>query len=209
MDLAVGDKILVEFSTYGDRFLSIVADVKDDGRLLVYSPMTDPVIQRLKIDKKAKVLYAHDGRFMGFSTRILNDVEAPDTILELAKPNDCYDAEDRFEPRCSCRFPATVVEGDRAAQAVIEDMSASCSRIRFLNGGLVPFVEDVDREVKLTFHPFDVNDDGYSVGCLVKNAFMKDGKRYAVLEFNRDEKDARKRISNFIEAQVCCGIPRL
>ncbi len=209
MDLSVGDNILVEFSTFGDRFLSVVAKVEDDGRLIVYSPITAPIVERLKTDQFACVKYAYDGRLMGFSTRVLNAAEAPRSFIELAKPDTCYDAEDRSEPRCSCRFPAVVVEGDRATQAVVEDMSSSCSRIRFLNEDNFPLSENRESEVQLTFHPFDIQGDGYSVGCIVKNAFMKDGTSYAVLEFNKGEKDVRKRIARFIEAQVCCGIPRI
>ena len=206
--LVSGDKILMEFSTFGDRFLSIITDVKDDGRLMVYAPITPPVSQRLKTDKNVLVRYAHEGILRGFKTQVLSGGESANTIIELASPTDTFEAEDRAEPRCVCRFPATVVEGERAAQAVVEDMSTSCSRIRFLNGGLVPFVEETDKEVRLTFHPFEVG-DGYSVDCIVKNAFLKDGERYAVLEFKPEERDARKRIANFVEAQVCCGIPRL
>ena len=206
--ILAGEKILMEFSTFGDRFLSVVTDVKDDGKLFVYSPITSPIVERLKTDTHALVRFAHEGVLCGFKTQVLNKVDAPGIILELAGPNEVFDAEERNEPRCSCRFPATVVEGDKAAQAVVEDMSANCSRVRFLNGGLVPFVEDVENDVQLTFHPFDVG-EGYSVGCVIKNAFVKDGQKYAVLEFKPEEKDARDRIARFIEAQVCCGIPRI
>ncbi len=208
MKFAIGDKILMEFSTFGDRFLGVVTDVGEDGRLYVYAPITSPIIQRFMIDRRAKVRFAHEGGLYGFDTRVINDVTTEGTILELEKPISMYDAEDRCEPRCSCRFPATVVEGDKVVQAVVEDMSNSCSRVRFLNGGFVPFVEEVDRTVRLTFHPFDMG-EGYSVDCIVRNAFMKDGSRYAILEFNPDECDACDRIAQFVEAQLCCGIPRL
>lgn len=209
MDFSIGEKILIEFSTFGDRFLSVIANIEDDGRLLVYSPINNKIVERFKTDTFATVKYAHEGRLMGFSSRVLNNVDAPGVLIELAKPKDPYEAEERKEPRCLCRFPAIVVEGNRAAQAVVEDMSVSCSRIRFLNGGLVPFLEDLERNVQLTFHPFDLMEEGYSIGCVVKNAFIKDGKRYAILEFNKDENNARRRIANFIEGQVCCGIPRI
>lgn len=206
--ITAGDKVLLEFSTFGDRFLSVVTDTKEDGTLLVYSPITPPVISRLKTDRNVLVRFAFEGTLRGFKSRVLNEVESASSIIELEKPVDVFDAEERAEPRCSCRFPATVVEGERAAQAVVEDMSANCSRVRFLNGGYIPFVEDKDNEVRLTFHPFEVG-KGYSVSCLVRNAFVKDGQRYAVLEFKSEEKDARERIARFVEAQVCCGIPRL
>lgn len=209
MDIAAGDKVLLEFSTFGDRYLSIVTDVKDDGRLCVYAPITDIVVERLKTDTNAMVKYAYDGRLMGFKSQVLNDVDAPGVIIELAKPARIFDAEERREVRCSCRFPATVLRGDMAAQAVVEDMSASCSRVRFINGGPDSALGEKGQEVNLTFHPFDMNGDGYSVGCMVTTSFMRNGKHYAVLQFNHEEAEARERISSFIEAQVCCGIPRL
>ncbi len=198
----------MEFSTFGDRFLSIVTDVKDDGRLLVFSPIPAPVVSRLKTDTKARVRFAFEGRLQGFRTEVLNTVSGPGAVLELAPPDDFYDAEDRFEPRCPCRFPAQVEVGDNAVRAVVEDMSSTCSRVRFLNGGLDSFFEVEGREVRLTFHPFDMK-EGYSVACVVKNTFIKDNTPYAVLAFKLEEAEARNRIEQFVEAQLYCGIPRL
>lgn len=204
--LAPGDKILLEFSTFGDRFLSVVTNVEEDGRLSVYAPITDSVVDRLRTDKHVFVRFAHEGVLRGYDSMVLNRVDSANTIIQLREPMDIVDAEERSEPRCSCRFPAIVVGGESAAQAVVEDMSASCSRVRFLNGGLGG---DVPPEsVELKFHPFDMA-EGYSVGCSIVNTFMKDGDHYAVLKFDASESDARQRISAFIEAQVCCGIPRL
>lgn len=205
----VGDKVLAEFSTFGDRFLGIVTEVREGDRFLLFVSVPPVVLERLKTDTHVLIRFADEGRLVGFNTRILNKIDGMTNVFELKMPDELFDAEERREPRCSCRFPATVVEGKRAAQAVVEDMSANCSRIRFLNGGLVPFIEDVEREVRLTFHPFDVDEDGYSVNCVVKNAFVKDGKRYAVLEFKPEERHARERIARFVEAQVCCSYPRL
>lgn len=202
-----GDKVLMEFSTFGDRFLSVVTDVREDGSMLVYAPMPAPVIERLQRDRNVQVRYAHEGELRGFSSRVLNEVDSAETILILDRPRDTYPAEDRAEPRCVCSFPATVVEGNRAAQAVIEDMSKSCARIRFLNGE-VPFLYDVGGMVRLTFHPFGP-EDGQSVNCRVIKMMLKDNVRYAVLKYDPNENGARSRIASFIEAQVCCGIPRL
>lgn len=206
--IGVGDKILVEFSTFGDRFLGVVTDVKADGRLIVYVSVPSSVSRRIRTDPNAFVRFADEGMLCGFKTRVLNPVDASDMLFELAEPSDVLDAEDRCEPRCACRFPAMVVEGSQAAKAIVEDMSKSCSRVRFLNGDLDSFGQGIDNEVLLTFHPFDMS-EGYSVGCHVRNSFIKDGQQYAVLEFNSNEKDACGRIARFVEAQVCCGFPRI
>lgn len=207
MDISVGDRVILEVSTFGDRFLGLVADLKPDGRLLVFADMPRPVVERLETDAFALVRYAFDGRLLGFNTRVLDLRESPGMLLELAAPGAPFDAEERGEPRCSCNFPAFLVHGDAALRGVVEDMSASCARIRYLDRGPETFPEEPGKPVRLTFHPFDMDSSGYSVGCTVVKSFMKEGVRYAVLRFDNDEPDARERISGFIEARVCCCIP--
>ncbi|WP_319585053.1 PilZ domain-containing protein [uncultured Pseudodesulfovibrio sp.] len=207
MDIAVGDSIILEVSTFEDRFLCMVAGLKADGRLMAFADLPDAVKQRLKTDNAALVRYAFDGKLLGFNTRILNTLDTPGTILELAAPEKVFNAEERCEPRCSCSFPAFVVNGAAAARGVLEDMSASCTRVRFMTDGEDDLPSKPGGSVRLTFHPFDMAGDGISVGCTVIKTFLKDHVHYAVLMFNNDEPDARKRISGFIEAQVCCRIP--
>lgn len=208
MHIAAGDKVLMEFSTFGDRFLSVVTDVREDGSLLVFSPIPAPVVTRLESDPAARVRFAHEGRLQGFRTEVLNRNDGPGSVLELAAPKDFYDAEDRCEPRCPCRFPAEIEEGGQSLKGVVEDMSATCSRVRLINGGFAALSESGAREVRLTFHPFDVR-EGYSVNCVVRNTFIKDDVPYVVLFFKPEETEARNRIERFVEAQLFCGIPRL
>jgi hypothetical protein len=209
MDIAVGDSIILEVSTFEDRFLGLVAGLKPDGRLMVFADLPEAAVQRLRTDAFALVRYAYDGKLLGFNTRVLSTLEAPGTILELAAPQKIFNAEERSEPRCSCSFPAFVVNGQSAARGVLEDMSASCTRVRFMGDGEDGLPTEPGGSVRLTFHPFDMGGDGISVGCTVLKIFMKDHVRYAVLRFDNEEPDARKRISGFIEAQVCCRIPGL
>ena len=207
ISIGIGDKVLMEFSSFGDRVLSVVAEIKDDGRMMVYSPVPQPILERLKTDKNVLVRYAHEGRLRGFKTQVLNDIVSATTVLELAKPDKSFDAEERKEPRCACSFPATVIDGDMSLDGVLEDISASCSRIRFLNGDGIPFVKGAKNEVGLRFFPF--GNDPFVVQCMVKNGFMKAGAEYAVLQFKEEEREARARIAQFVEAQICCAIPRL
>jgi hypothetical protein len=209
MDIAVGDSIILEVSTFEDRFLGMVAGLKPDGRLMVFADLPEAAVQRLRTDASALVRYAYEGKLLGFNTRVLSALEAPGTILELAAPKMVFDAEERSEPRCSCSFPAFVVNGQSAARGVLEDMSASCTRVRFMGDGEDGLPLEPGGGVRLTFHPFDMDGDGISVGCTVLKTFMKDHVHYAVLRFDNEEPDARKRISGFIEAQVCCRIPGL
>jgi hypothetical protein len=207
VEIHAGDNVLVEFSTFGDRFLSVVTDVLDDGRLRIYSPMPKLVLDRLRTDRKVVVRYAQEGKLVAFKSHILNHVHTAETLLLLEEPGSIFDAEERSEPRCSCSFPATLINGKRAAQAVVEDMSRSCTRIRFINGD-IPFLDEVGGEVRLTFRPFEEG-DVQNVNCWVKSLFTRSGDRYAVLEFDANETGARDRIGKFIETQICCCIPRL
>jgi hypothetical protein len=206
--LVVGEKILLEFSTFGDRFLSVVTEVKPDGRLFVYAPVPRAVVERFKTDKQARVRFASEGTLRGFDSRVLNRDNPPGVVLELDGPSAVYDAEDRREPRCACHFPATVTDKGSAVRAVVEDMSASCTRVRFLNGDSGALCAGNGDEVRLTFHPFDLS-DGQMVACSVRNCFMRDGVQYAVLEFKPEETAVRERIARFVKAQMECGMPRL
>ena len=208
MRIVTGDKVLMEFSTFGDRFLSVVTDVREDGRLLVFSPIPAPIVERLETDTTARVRFAHEGRLHGFRTEVLNRVDGPGNILELAAPEGFYDAEERCEPRCPCRFPAVIEKGDKSLTAVVEDMSPTCSRVRFVSSGFDALDGTDGEEVRLTFHPFDMG-EGYSVNCIVRNTFIKDNAPYAVLHFKSEETEALHKIGQFVEAQLFCGIPRL
>lgn len=209
MDIVSGDRIILQLSTFEDRFLGIVAGVGDDGRLMASVALPPAARNRLLVDTTASVKYAHDGRLLGFSTRVLNVWERSDTLVELEGPGIIFDAEERSEPRCNCCYPATMAEDGKAARGVVEDMSASCARVRYVGNGLVPFPEDPGRGVELTIHPFEMDEEGYSVGCTVIKSFMKNGERYVVLRFNSGDTDALRRISGFIETQSCCVLPTM
>lgn len=205
--ISVGDKVLMEFSTFGDRFVSVVADITKDENYMVYSPVPQVVLERLKTDQNVLVKYAFEGRLRGFKTRVLNEVSSATMLMELQKPQKTFDAEERREPRCSCSFPAIVIDGDKQLDGVMEDVSASCTKIRLMTGGGIPFVKGAENEVLLRFFPF--GSKGYEIRCRVIQTFMKLGFEYAVMEFKNEEGDAHRSIMEFVEAQVCCGIPRI
>lgn len=215
MRFMAGDKVLMEFSTFGDRFLCVITEVAGDGRLFVYAPVPQPIHRRFVTDRGARVRFAFEGSLRGFDTRVLNNGDTPGVILELAGPGRIYDADDRREPRCPCCFPAVVEDRGGSVRAVVEDMSASCTRVRFVGGnaGSVgndwrPLPDMPEAEVCLTFFPFDMS-DGCTVACVVRKLFMKDGERFAVLEFKDGDTAVRDRIARFVEARIKCGVARL
>jgi len=205
--ICVGDKVLMEFSTFGDRFVSVVADITEDESYMVYSPVPEVVLERLKTDRNVLVKYAFEGRLRGFRTRVLNKVSSATMLMELQKPKRTFEAEERREPRCKCSFPAIVIDGDKQLDGVMEDVSTSCTKIRLMTGGGIPLVTGAENEVLLRFFPFGLK--GYEIRCRVIQTFMKLGFEYAVLEFKDEEGDAHRSIMEFVEAQVCCGIPRI
>lgn len=207
MDIVSGDRIILQLSTFEDRFLGIVAGVSRDGRVLAAVSMPRAALDRLRIDSNASVKYAHDGRLLGFASRVLNYWEKDGVMVELEGPGTIFDAEERAEPRCRCCYPATMVEDGRAARGVVEDISASCVRVRYVGDGLSPFPEEPGRSVRLTFHPFEMKEERYAVGCSVVKSFMKNGERYVVLRFDSDDRDSLRRIAGFIEASACCVLP--
>lgn len=209
MDIVSGDRVILQLSTFEDRFLGIVASIREDGRLMVFASMPGAVRARVRVDDRASVKYAYDGRLLGFSTKVLNVVDHGDTLIELEGPGVVFDAEERAEPRCVCFYPATLKEGGRVARGIVEDMSASCARVRYIGDGLTTFPEEAGLAVELTFHPFEMGEKGFSVGCSVVKSFMKNGEQYVVLRFNGDEAEALRRISNFIETQSCYLLPSM
>lgn len=206
--LAAGDRILLELSTFGDRFLSVVTGVGEDGRLFVHAPVPQSVVGRMKTDPRAVVRFAHEGALRGFRTKVLNQIKNPNEIIELAGPEDIFDAEERSEPRCQCRFPATVITNGLAARGLVEDMSSKFTRVRLLDDSVKPLPFVADQEVSLTFHPFDIS-NGCQVGCKVQKVFVREGDAYMLLEFDGTDEDMRSRIASFVDAQVAHGAPRL
>lgn len=205
--IRIGDKVLIEFSTFGDRFVSVVADITEDNELLVYSPVPEVILERLKTDSSVLVRYAFEGRLRGFKTHVLNTVSSSTMLMVLAEPECTFDAEERREPRCKCTFPAKVFDGDKQLDGIMEDVSASCTKVRLISGMGIPFVRGAENEVLLRFFPFGTK--AYEIRCRVIQTFMKSGNEYAVLQFKTEEGDAHRSIMEFIEAQVCCGIPRV
>ncbi|WP_272701282.1 PilZ domain-containing protein [Desulfovibrio sp. Fe33] len=207
MDIGIGDSILLEVSTFEDRFIALVSGVGRDGRLVVRAEVPSGVLDRIEADAFAEVLYAYDGRLLCFGTRILRVGGSHDARLELAAPKTFFAPEGRGEPRYACFFPASVSVGERVVNGVVDDISDSCARIRFPVAGQDDFPIETGGGVRLTIRPYGVKRSAVSVGCSVLKVFMKDHERYAVLRFENDEPDIRARISGFIKARVCCRIP--
>ncbi|MBG0790106.1 MAG: PilZ domain-containing protein [Desulfovibrionaceae bacterium] len=206
MDIESGGRIILQLSTFEDRFLGVVAGIRNDGRFMAFVTMPRAARDRLRVDDSAAVKYAYDGRLLGFSTRVLKVVDHEDTLLELEGPGVIFDAEERAEPRCACRYPATMSLNGQTVRGVVEDMSASCARLRLLDDWAGGFSAERGDSLTLTFHPFEMSANDYSIGCSVVKLFMKNGERYAVLRFDTGETDMLERISGFIEAQVCCAL---
>ena len=207
MGLAAGERFLMEFSTFEDRYLCMVTEVEEGGDLRVHAPIPPTVADRLASDRRVFVRFALEGRLHGFESEVLHDDATPGSALLIAGPQEVKDVEERREPRCQFHFPANVVCEDRASSAVVEDMSASCSRVRLLSVSSETLLGDEHTMVRLTFHPFDPQ-EGYSVECSVMRTFMREGSHCMVLEYAEDGA-VRNVIERFVNAQSAIGGKRL
>ena len=207
MRLTVGDRVLMEFSTFEDRFLCVVADLGRDGSLTVHAPIPPKVAARLDSDRRVFVKFAHEGRLHGFRSEALDDSVVAGGVLHIAGPGEILDVEQRREPRCQCRFPAAVICEDRAASGVVEDMSVSCARVRLVSVDARTVLGDGAQPVRLVFHPFDPQVE-YAVDCTVVRTFMREGEDHVVLEYAETGR-VKDSIARFVASQTSIGLTRL
>ena len=207
MHLLSGDKVLVEYSTFGDRHLGVVADASVPESLLVFAPIPLGAAERSRKDPTITVRYVREGRFKGFTSSLCNTIAPPAGLLEIVRPELDEDLDDRLEPRCLCCFPAKIVFEGRTTDAVVEDMSASCARLRLAGPGSLPQPGDA-QEVKLVFSPFDP-DEQYGILSRVTKSFMVEGRRYLVLRYVATDVEMIHRISRFVDSRLGCGITSL
>jgi hypothetical protein len=202
MVLSVGDRVLMQYATLGDRLLGVITDIRPGESIVVYSPLSSLARQRLRENNTAFLRYVHEGVLKGYKTNVVLDALNGDCLVTLAYPLEEFFAERRTEPRCPCCFPARVVLGQREYQGHVVDVSASAVRVRFEKDGPGPDAFDQDRDVRLDFNVFEP-ENRYGAFCSVLKSFMDDGAVYAVLEI-RDGEAVRDTLAKYVESQ-CRG----
>lgn len=202
MCISVGDKVLMQYSTLGDRLLSVVTDVLEGEYIIVYSPVSATAVYRLKKNNTAVIKYVSEGLLKGLKTHVLGELKAGDELIRLAYPKEEVEVEMRKEPRCPCCFPAMLEVDGQFYEAHVADMSSSAFRIRFhdpavsMNGGLD------SSEASLEFFIFEPTNT-YRVDCTILKAFMKDHEKFAVLKINGNQ-EIREKIAHYVATQ-CRG----
>ncbi|GEM_PF-1106035 len=202
MALSVGDKVLMQYSTLGDRLLSVVTEVREGDCIIVYSPLSDIAVDRLREHNLAVIKYVSEGLLKGLRTRVLGEVRRGDELVTLAYPEEVVTAEERKEPRCSCCFPAMLDVKGELFEAHVADMSRSAFRIRFHDPSSVINGELDGENVRLEFFIFEPA-NCYKVNCRVLKFFMKEYEKFAVLEI-QDGEEIKDKIVQYVDG-LCQG----
>lgn len=202
MCFSVGDKVLMQYSTLGDKWLSVVTDVRENESITVCCRLTEKIVSHLQRHNTALVSLVSEGRLLGYKTRVLGGFAAGDDLVRLEYPREALDLEKRREPRCECCFPALLdVEGE-LHEAHVADMSHSAFRIR-LQDPSVAFNGALDgADAHLEFFIFEPA-NAYRVKCRMLKTFMKNHERYAVLEI-REGEDIKDKIASYVQG-LCQG----
>ncbi|NDV20576.1 hypothetical protein GO013_14285 [Pseudodesulfovibrio sp. JC047] len=93
MGFVSGDNVLVEFSTFEDRFLGEVIAVTDSGDLVVSIAVPETILQRVESHSFAVVRYVAQGRLLDFASRVLAMHSGSVTMVTLKGPKSFCDAE--------------------------------------------------------------------------------------------------------------------
>lgn len=202
MDIAVGDKVLMQYSTLGDRLLSVVTEVREGEFIIVYSPISPIIAERLRENNTAIIRYIVEGMLRGYKTHVLDPVTAEDELIRVAYPRLRTDVEERKEPRCPCCFPAMLHVGGELYEAHIADMSSSALRIRFHDSSTALYGNLDGTGVLLEFFIFEPSNT-YKVKCRVLRSFMREQEKFAVLEI-QDGEEIKAKIARFVQSQ-CQG----
>ncbi|WP_147821245.1 PilZ domain-containing protein [Salidesulfovibrio onnuriiensis] len=202
MSISIGDKVLMQYSTLGDKWLCVVTEVRENESLTVCSHLSEKIVQHLKRHNTALIRFVSEGRLWGYKTRVLGDFAVGDELVRLAYPKDAVSMENRSEPRCQCCFPAMLDIGGELYEAHVADMSHSAFRIR-LQDASVAFngsMEGIDAQLEFfIFEPANA----YKVRCRLLKTFMKDHEKFAVLEI-QDGEDIKNKIACYVEG-LCRG----
>lgn len=200
MKLAVGDKVLMQYATLGDRILGVVTEVSEGEKLVVYSPLRSKTIEHLQRNNLAIIKFAHEGVLRGYRTEVIGVANGHGAVVTLKYPTEKVDVEYRCEPRCPCCFPARLDCGGDVYESFVVDMSTQAFRIRFNHPENAP--EATDESVILDFYVFEPS-NSYRVNCEIMKIFMTNNEKFAVLAI-KDGEGVQGKIRHYVESQ-CRG----
>lgn len=201
MHLSVGDQLLVQFGTFGDRLISVVVDMEPGQDISIFLKIPDSILSRIKDIGTVNAQYVQHSTLMGFSTSILNYCSSPACVLKLAWPQTIESQDLRQEKRLQCNFPGTLTVDAQPYRCMVEDLSASGARVRILQHTEMDVRSIFEESSNLTLDFFVLEErNRYSFTCSLHQEFIKDSERYVVLMISEREEAFRRILNNYIQA---------
>jgi hypothetical protein len=201
MQLAVGDRALFEFPPLGDRFVGVVTESDPESGIVAYVSTPVYAAGRILANAPVIVLFAREGRLLGFRARVEESHYGSGTTVRLLPKGYPEDMDVRSEPRAMCSFPATLTNGKDAHAGFLVDMSTSAARMRLNPDEEIP---EVGAHAVLRFRVFGAGDE-YEVSCSVYRRFVKEDVPHAVLTFDDPAEDFCRAVAEYIEYQRQAG----
>ncbi len=201
MLLNVGDQMLIQFGTFGDRLLSVVVDIEEDRQISIFLQIPPIIIERIQKINTVNAQFVFESTLMGFSTTILSWCSSPTCVLQLAYPDAIETQDQRKEKRLSCHFPATLTANGRPYRCLIENLSRSGVRLRVTQPTdmkIRSLFEDCE-ELVLDFFVLEER-NSYSFPCQLHHEFIENSLRYVVLWIPKTETGIRHILENYIQA---------
>ncbi len=201
MQLNVGDQMLIQFGTFGDRLLSVVVDIDEGRQISIFLQVPPIIIERIQKINTVTAQFVFESTLMGFSTTILSWCNSPTCVIQLVYPDTIEAQDQRKEKRLSCNFPATLTANGRPYRCLIENLSKSGVRLRV--------IQPTDLNVRCVFEgceklvlDFFVLEERntYTFPCQLRHEFIKDSQRYAVLIIPETETSIRRILESYIQA---------
>ena len=199
--LGVGDRVLLEFAELGDRFVGVVAGLKDNDHLLVYADLPPKTLDHTRRNAAVTVRFAVESTLLGFRSRLLERNGMPGQLLRVACPDHIENMDARAERRCPVRWPAVLHRGEAMSPGMVRDVSASALRLELAGeeGLALLRILNADDIVRLDFHTLDPARPWYA-DCTVIKTFMTYGRPFVVLGLNRSAAALAKLLTDYVEA---------
>ncbi|MBU1248374.1 MAG: flagellar brake protein [Proteobacteria bacterium] len=201
MQLKVGDQMLVQFGTFGDRLVSVIVDIEPGRHISIFLKLPSIILDRIQSIQTVDAQFVHQATLMGFTTTILTCCNAPACVLQLAWPELIEVQDPRREIRLNCNFPGTLIADGRPYRCLVENLSQSGVRIRILHPtelNVSSIYNEVD-QLNLDFYVLEER-NRYSFSCVLLREFIEHSQRYAVLQISRNESQVRRILEAYVQA---------
>ena len=133
MDIDSGSRMIVEFSNK-ERFNCLYVGQVEDEFVLLKTPMTPGIRNRLIEGAFLQFRYLREGRIIGFGAEVLRFQAAPASLVFISYPREFSEYNLRNEGRLECRFPGGVVVKGSCHSGHVVDISPNGCRFTFDHG---------------------------------------------------------------------------